>query len=113
MASARRSVAFLHPDLGIGGAERLVVDAALAVKAGGHLVHIFTSHHDRSHCFEETRDGTVLVTVYGDWLPRSICGYAMALCAYIRMLYLAIAVMLFEPAVDTMVVDQCSICVSP
>jgi len=32
------SVVFLHPDLGIGGAERLVVDAALALQTRGHKV---------------------------------------------------------------------------
>lgn len=31
-------VAFVHPDLGIGGAERLVVDAALELSALGHEV---------------------------------------------------------------------------
>jgi hypothetical protein len=40
-----------------GGAERLVVDAALGLKARGHSVDIYTSHHDPSHCFEETKDG--------------------------------------------------------
>lgn len=50
---------FVHPDLGIGGAERLVVDAAVGLQdQGKHLVTMFTSHHDRTHCFEETRDGT-------------------------------------------------------
>lgn len=39
-----------------GGAERLVVDAALALKRRGHEVDIYTSHHDVNHCFEETRD---------------------------------------------------------
>lgn len=69
-------VAFIHPDLGIGtfwwlyfsdwinlkdcclgGAERLVVDAALGLKKLGHSVDIYTSYHDPGHCFEETRDG--------------------------------------------------------
>ena len=79
-------IAFLHPDLGIGelfihiqrvilshstqpdthlclyfscigGAERLVVDAALCLQRFGHTVHMYTSHHDKNHCFEETRDG--------------------------------------------------------
>ena len=45
-------VVFLHPDLGIGGAERLVVDAALALKNKGHRVSFITGHHDRQHCFE-------------------------------------------------------------
>ena len=80
-------VVFLHPDLGIGGAERLVVDAALALKSKGHQVHVVTSHHDPSHCFPETRDGTIPITVSGDWLPRSIFGRFFALCAYIRMIW--------------------------
>ncbi|KAF9494127.1 hypothetical protein BDN71DRAFT_1507848 [Pleurotus eryngii] len=50
-------IAFLHPDLGIGGAERLVVDAALGLQNLGHCVDVYTSHHDPTHCFEETRDG--------------------------------------------------------
>ena len=69
-------VAFIHPDLGIGaqptslfhprdshlnrvigGAERLVVDAALGLQGLGHSVDLYTSYHDRQHCFDETRDG--------------------------------------------------------
>ena len=53
-------VAFIHPDLGIGGAERLVFDAALGLQALGHSVDIYTSHHDRDHCFEETTNGAYL-----------------------------------------------------
>ena len=33
-------IAFLHPDLGIGGAERLVVDAAVALQQQGHDVTV-------------------------------------------------------------------------
>lgn len=40
-----------------GGAERLVVDAALGLQALGHSVDIYTSHHDPNHCFDETNDG--------------------------------------------------------
>jgi len=68
-------IAFIHPDLGIGakhtntsvflsdsflflgGAERLVVDAAVGLQKLGHTVEIYTSHHDPAHCFDETRDG--------------------------------------------------------
>ena len=32
-------IIFLHPDLGIGGAERLVVDAALALQKRGFQVN--------------------------------------------------------------------------
>jgi hypothetical protein len=59
MADADKTyrIAFVHPDLGIGGAERLVVDAAVGLQNLGHDVEIFTSWHDRNHCFEPTRDG--------------------------------------------------------
>lgn len=49
-------VVFLHPDLGIGGAERLVVDAAVALKSQGCSVQIWTAHYDPTHCFSETLD---------------------------------------------------------
>jgi hypothetical protein len=74
MLQGKLRVTFIHPDLGIGtwraftvrliieifrqgGAERLVVDAALALQNQGHDVAFFTSHHDPKRCFEETRDG--------------------------------------------------------
>lgn len=53
----QRSIVFFHPDLGIGGAERLIVDAAVGLQQLGHKVTIFTSHRDTRHCFEEARDG--------------------------------------------------------
>lgn len=86
----------MHPDLGIGGAERLVVDAALALKNKGHSVSFLTNHHDPSHCFEETRNGTLKVRVVGDWIPRSIFGKFYAFCAYFRMVYAAFYVVLFQ-----------------
>ncbi|XP_062563954.1 alpha-1,3/1,6-mannosyltransferase ALG2 isoform X2 [Armigeres subalbatus] len=49
-------ILFVHPDLGIGGAERLVVDAALALQNKGHTVSFLTNHYDPEHCFEETKD---------------------------------------------------------
>lgn len=55
--SKRKKIMFFHPDLGIGGAERLVVDAAVGLQELGHEVTIFTSHRDISHCFDEARDG--------------------------------------------------------
>lgn len=89
-------ILFLHPDLGIGGAERLVIDAAVALKNRGHAVSFLTNHHDPSHCFEETRNGTLQVKVVGDWLPRSIFGKFYAFCAYFRMVYAAFYITLFQ-----------------
>lgn len=53
----RKTIVFFHPDLGIGGAERLIVDAAVGLQELGNKVTIFTSHCDPQHCFEEARDG--------------------------------------------------------
>nr|XP_031861951.1 uncharacterized protein CI109_002781 [Kwoniella shandongensis]KAA5529023.1 hypothetical protein CI109_002781 [Kwoniella shandongensis] len=65
-------IGFIHPDLGIGGAERLVVDAAVALQRRGHEVVMFTSRHDPKRCFPETTDGTLTVHVLGSFLPRSL-----------------------------------------
>lgn len=48
---------FFHPDLGIGGAERLVVDAAVGLQEKGHKIVIYTNHCDPEHCFDECNDG--------------------------------------------------------
>ena len=105
-------VAFVHPDLGIGGAERLVVDAALALRRKGHQVHLFTAHHDPTHCFPETVDGQLEVTCVGDWLPRSTCGRLMALWAYLRMVYVALYLVVASGLVfDVVFVDQVSACI--
>lgn len=112
MLSRMVVVAFLHPDLGIGGAERLVVDAALALRRKGHQVHLFTAHHDPTHCFPETTDGQLKVTCVGDWLPRSTCGRFMAFWAYLRMVYVALyLVLVSDLAFDIVFVDQVSACI--
>ncbi len=56
-----QSVAFIHLDLGIGGAENLVVNAAKGLVEKGLTVQMFTSHHDPSRSFKETTDGTLSV----------------------------------------------------
>ena len=106
------AIAFIHPDLGIGGAERLIVDTAVALKSKGHKIWIFTSHHDPSHCFRETIDGTLDVTSAGDWLPRHVFGRLHALFAYIRMIYVAFyLVFVSRYAPDVIFCDQVSACI--
>ena len=110
-------VAFVHPDLGIGGAERLIVDAAVALKIKGHDVELYTAHHDPNHCFEQTRDGTLHVTSVGDWLPRSCCNKCYAVFAYLRMLYVAFYLLSRhyfgekEDRFDVFICDQISACI--
>lgn len=94
------NIAFLHPDLGLGGAERLVVDAAVALQQRGHRVTVFTTHHDPARCFEETRDGTLRVRVIGDFLPSHVSDRLRAPSAILRMLYLAERVRLWPERFD-------------
>ena len=103
------NIAFIHPDLGIGGAERLICDAALALQSRGHTVRLYTSHHDSSHCFKETADGTLWVRAVGDWLPRHTVKRFYAFWAYVRMIYVAVYLTLFADAnfvPDVIVCDQ-------
>ena len=107
------SVAFAHLDLGIGGAEQLVVNAALALKNRGHKVRIYTTHHSPAHSFAPTRgDGELAagIVVVGDWLPRSIFGRVIALCSTLRMLYLALYVVLMaaKSSIDVVICDGVS-----
>lgn len=110
-------IGFVHPDLGIGGAERLIVDAALALKSKGHHVELFTAHHDPAHCFSETKDGTLKVTSTGDWLPRSCCGKGYAFWAYLRMIYVAVFILSYilfgdkKQKFDVIICDQISACI--
>ncbi|XP_049586940.1 alpha-1,3/1,6-mannosyltransferase ALG2 [Syngnathus scovelli] len=105
-------VVFLHPDLGIGGAERLVVDAAVALKSKGCNVQIWTAHYDPTHCFSETLDPDLPVVCVGDWLPTSVLGYFHAVCAYLRMIYVALYLVFFSGLeYDVVFCDQVSVCI--
>ncbi|XP_065764528.1 alpha-1,3/1,6-mannosyltransferase ALG2 [Muntiacus reevesi] len=106
------AVLFLHPDLGVGGAERLVLDAALALRARGCRVRVWTAHYDPRHCFAESRG--LPVRCAGDWLPRSLGwgGRGAAVCAYARMVFLALYVLfLGDEEFDVVVCDQVSACI--
>ena len=110
MSSRPLRVLFVHPDLGIGGAERLIVDAALGLQSlCAYRVSILTSHHDKKHAFTETRDGTINVKVFGDFLPTKLLGGGAILCAIVRSLYLSAAILCTEPPADVYVVDQIAI----
>ncbi|KAJ6728161.1 ALPHA-13/16-MANNOSYLTRANSFERASE ALG2 [Salix koriyanagi] len=102
-------IAIIHPDLGIGGAERLIVDAAVELVSHGHDVHIFTAHHDKNRCFEETVSGAFPVTVYGSFLPRHVFYRLHALCAYLRCIFVALCVLFLWPSFDVVLADQVSV----
>ncbi|WAQ89239.1 hypothetical protein PtA15_10A663 [Puccinia triticina] len=107
-------IAFIHPDLGIGGAERLVVDAAIALSRLGHAVTIYTSSHQPERAFAETTDGTIPVKLLGNRLfPRSFKNRFITVCAILRQLHLSINLIISRlfsdtDAADIYFVDQLS-----
>ncbi|KAI1766425.1 glycosyltransferase family 4 protein [Hypoxylon sp. FL1150] len=108
-----KTIVFLHPDLGIGGAERLVVDAAVGLQNRGHKVVVFTSHCDPQHCFDEARDGTLDVRVRGNTIvPPSILSRFSILCSILRQLHLILQIYLTSELAslkpDAFFVDQLS-----
>ncbi|KAI9780572.1 MAG: Alpha-1,3-mannosyltransferase-like protein [Peltula sp. TS41687] len=116
MTKPKKNIIFIHPDLGIGGAERLIIDAAVGLQALGHHVTIFTNHCDRTHCFDEARDGTLTVHVRGATLiPPHILGRLSILCAILRQLHLLFQIhqtgelRALHP--DVFFLDQLSACV--
>jgi alpha-1,3/alpha-1,6-mannosyltransferase len=91
---APSNVVIIHPDLGIGGAERLIIDVALALQNRGHRVTIYTSYRDKAHCFDEARDGTLDVRVRGDTIfPAHIFGRLHILMASLRQLHLTFSLL--------------------
>jgi alpha-1,3/alpha-1,6-mannosyltransferase len=101
-------IAFLHPDLGIGGAEKLVINCALALQDAGNEVKIITPHHDPERCLEPTRDGKLRVEVRGSCFPRTFGGRFTALCSYMRMLLASLFIVLYGGHYDVIFVDQVS-----
>ncbi|KAK4534375.1 hypothetical protein CDCA_CDCA01G0400 [Cyanidium caldarium] len=99
-------VAFVHPDLGIGGAERLVVDAAVALHARGHAVTLAATHWDASRSFDEVCSGAaggvrVLPVRWVRVVRRVIPGQA----AQAAVLCGLVALLLVPPDTEAVVVD--------
>jgi alpha-1,3/alpha-1,6-mannosyltransferase len=49
------NILILHLDLGIGGAEQLMITIARSLQEIDHNIEILTTHHDKNHCFDETK----------------------------------------------------------
>ncbi|OMJ71363.1 hypothetical protein SteCoe_30449 [Stentor coeruleus] len=106
--SLKKNVAIIHPDLGIGGAEQLIVNIALALQMSGYEVTIFTPRHEKERSFKPTHDGTLNVQVKGSIFPSSIFGKCTALCSMIRMFLASLYVILFGGEYDFIIIDQVS-----
>ena len=114
------SVAFIHLDLGIGGAENLVVNAAKGLQDNGLDVTIFTSHHDPTRAFKMTTDGTIKVcsgflrnrpqvVVYGQWIPRQVFGGFTIFLSIFRMFWICFMMLLCSNRSDFVFTDQVSV----
>mmetsp|Transcript_26998 Transcript_26998/g.30881 ORF Transcript_26998/g.30881 Transcript_26998/m.30881 type:complete len:519 (-) Transcript_26998:55-1611(-) len=122
---------FLHLNLGIGGAEQLIVNLALASLSAeatkstsdtsdsnedddflNAKVSIFTTHCDQSHCFDAVRKrgpnpGKLAhcVHVAGTFIPANIFGFGTVFFSTLRMLYLSFFARLTYPHADVFVLD--------
>jgi len=66
---------------------------------------MYTPHHDRTHAFKATIDGTLDVEVHGSIWPAKIFGRFFALCAIIRIVICTLWVCLFAGKYDVYVID--------
>ena len=107
----KKKIAFIHPDLGIGGAEQLVVNLCLAARKYQYQPHIFTPYHHQS--FPQTHDGTIIVHEHGSFfgiVPPTIFGKFKGLLAYIRCILCTIWLIFHQRSeYDVVVADQVSV----
>lgn len=96
----KKSVLIFHLDLGVGGAERLIVCLALALLELGWEVTIATTRFSEDHCFPELLNFKGKILTYGSFIPRSIFGTFTALFSIFRLLYLYICLLLFREKRD-------------
>mmetsp|Transcript_25581 Transcript_25581/g.101008 ORF Transcript_25581/g.101008 Transcript_25581/m.101008 type:complete len:171 (+) Transcript_25581:374-886(+) len=108
MAKTKIKVAFVHPDLGLGGAERLIVDSAVGLKELGHEASIYTAHYDERRRFPEV--SSINVHVVGGFIPRTLAGKFKALLTSIQCMYIAIYLCFFcRTSFDVAVCDIVSL----
>ena len=103
-----RRIIFIHLDLGIGGAEQLIINLATASIPrcnGANNVKIYTTHCSQSHCFDEvnySKKGILAncVRLRGTFIPDEVkipfvkrLG-GRALFSSIRILYLSVCAIL-------------------
>ena len=114
-------VVFIHLDLGIGGAESLVLNLAKATlsdpnnnsatneETSSGKVSIYTTHCSPTHCYDEVKppNGPLypFVNICGSWIPRKLFFGGTALCSALRMLYLTYRAMKDNPQADVFVID--------
>lgn len=96
-------VAFIHLDLGIGGAESLMLSMAECLPPSH--VTFYTCHCDPAHCYDQVKapGGALAARVLrrGAFLPAELRGRFTALLSHARVLFLALCLLL-----DTYILDR-------
>lgn len=101
-------IAFLRPCLGIGGAERVIVDAAVGLQERGHLVRMFVPDRQERRQLDEVAAGRLDIRTHGDFLPRHLRQRLRAPLAIARASWAACAMVAREPPYDVVVCDVVS-----
>jgi alpha-1,3/alpha-1,6-mannosyltransferase len=83
---AQPNIAFLRPCLGIGGSERLAIDAAMALQGRGCRVRFFVPGPLSGPQFDEVAHEAVPIDVVRTWWPAHIGGRVRAPLAVMRTL---------------------------
>ncbi|KAI3382731.1 hypothetical protein SNEBB_007284 [Seison nebaliae] len=113
--NGKKNCTIVHPNLGIGGAERLILDVAHALESSGHSVRMVTGRYDPDYCFIDSKELDITVPTIINLIPLSIFGHFIALCTYIRMIlcaiYCLIGILLNWYQTDLFICDQISVCI--
>jgi alpha-1,3/alpha-1,6-mannosyltransferase len=102
---AAPSVAFLRPCLGVGGSERLALDAAMALQRRGCTVRAFVPGVLDGPQFEDVTTGAVPVTQVATRVPVHVSGRLRAPLAIARTALAARALARSTPVADLIVCD--------
>lgn len=97
-----KKVAVIHPDLCIGGAERLMIDLTHAVMKYNYETTVWTSHYNPKNAFPDTNDLTI--KVHGSIIPRGIRGFGHVFFALLANFYLTICAII--SGADVYIIDQ-------
>ncbi|ODV59605.1 GDP-Man:Man(1)GlcNAc(2)-PP-dolichol alpha-1,3-mannosyltransferase [Ascoidea rubescens DSM 1968] len=99
-------IALIHPDLGIGGAERLMVDIAIGLQNLGHTITIHTNFFDPNHCFKEDCSQLKIET-YAQGIPNTFFNKFYILINNLKQIYLILYVLFFyNETYDFFIIDQ-------
>lgn len=105
-------IAFFHPNLGIGGAERLILDIAESFQRKNHKVTIFTNYYSKNHCFESSKEIDIISAF--QWIPDTIFGAFGVYLATLKMFLLTLYFLLFHQYFyDITFVDQIGVISTP